>query len=55
MFETTNPKVLAKNKTVDELGNGRALYHMMTSPRRVFLGEKISKEDEQDIREICEK
>ena len=41
--------------TVDELGNGRALYHMMTSPRRVFLGEKISKEDEQDIREICEK
>lgn len=25
---------------VDELGNGRALYHMMTSPRRVFLGEK---------------
>lgn len=26
--------------TVDELDNGRVLYHMMTSPRRVFLGEK---------------
>ena len=25
---------------VDELGNGRALYHMETQPRRVFLGEK---------------
>lgn len=41
--------------TVDKLGNGRALYHMMTFPRRVYLGEKISKEDEQDIRKICEK
>ena len=41
--------------TVDELANERALYHMPTFPKRVFLGEKIIKEDEQDIREICEK
>ena len=41
--------------TVDELANGRALYHMPTFPKRVFLGEKIIKEDEQDIRAICER
>lgn len=37
------------------LRDGEALLYMVTQPKRVFLGERISKKDEQDIREICSK
>ena len=39
--------------SVEELGGNRALYHMKYIPRRVFLGERVSEEDEALIRDIC--
>ena len=37
----------------EEIGDGQALYKMATPPRRVLLGEKITQEDERDIRKLC--
>ena len=38
---------------VEELEGNRALYHMNYVPRRVFLGERVSEEDEALLRDIC--
>lgn len=42
-----------KPGVAEVIGNNRALYHMAVFPSRVYLGERISQEDEKEIRQLC--